>query len=105
MYYVLLAEHSAETCPTSNSKVREVLQKSATEMPNIAKKLGVEIIGGPYANREHILVAVVRSEKAEAVDRFISESNLSQWNKVKVLPSHTLDEPDSQRDLEIAPIF
>ena len=87
MHFVLLATHSAEVCPTSNSKVRDMLTQTAPEIPNIAEKAGVNIVAGPYVNREHITVAVVEADTPDAVDQFLVESRLPQWNSVRVLPS------------------
>ncbi len=104
MLFVLIGSHTAETCPTSNSKTRELLLKGAPEMPNLAKRLGVNIIAGPLVNREHETIVVVESARAEAVDQFIAESGLSQWNKVRVLPSLMLQ--DGLKEVErTKPIF
>jgi len=104
MHYVLLATHSPEICPTANAKIREMFTKRVPEIPALAKKLGVNLVAGPFVNREHISVVVVEAAKAEAVDRFISESGLAQWNSVKVLPSLTMEE--GLRDINaLKPIF
>lgn len=66
--------------------------KAAPEIPNIAKKLGVRIVAGPYVSREHLSVIVVEAEKGQALDQFIMESGLEKWNSVRVLPSLTLEE-------------
>lgn len=87
MHFVLLAEHSAEVCPTSNSKTREALLQVAPQIPSIAESAGVKIVAGPYVNREHVTVAVLEADKADNVDRFIFETRLNQWNSVRVLPS------------------
>ncbi len=92
MHFVLLASHTPETCPTSNSKTREVLLKGAPEMPALARRLGVNIIAGPLVSREHVVVIVAQAAKVEAIDQFISESGMSQWNSVRVLPSLTMEE-------------
>ena len=92
MHFVLLASHTPETCPTSNSKTREVLLKGAPEMPDLARRLGVKIIAGPLVNREHLVVLVAEAAKVEAIDQFISESGMAQWNSVRVLPSLTMEE-------------
>ncbi len=104
MHFVLLASHSAEVCPTSNAKTREILLQRAPEMPGLAKRLGVNIVAGPFVSREHVTVVIAEAEKAEAVDRFISESGLAQWNSVRVLPSLTLE--DGLREVSsLKPIF
>ena len=92
MHFVLLGEHSAEVCPTSNSKTRDLMLQTAPEMPGIAERAGVKIVAGPYVNREHMTVVVVEAEKAENVDRFLVETRLHQWNTIRVLPSLTIEE-------------
>jgi hypothetical protein len=92
MHYVLLASHTPDVCPTSNAKMKEMLLKRGPEIPDLARRLGVKIIAGPLVNREHLAVVVVETAKAETLDQFISESGLAQWNRVRVLPSQTLEE-------------
>ena len=92
MHYVVLSTHSAEVCPTSNAKVKEVLLEVAPQIPDLAQKHGVNIVAGPYANREHIVVTIVETDRAEALDSFLVESRLTQWNQVRVLPSVPMQE-------------
>src|SRR6266498_359150 len=44
MQFVIIAEHSPELCPMSNAKIRDLMKESATEIPSLAEKLGVNII-------------------------------------------------------------
>lgn len=104
MHYVLLASHGAEICPTSNAKTRDLLLRRAPEIPALAKRLGVNLVAGPFVSREHISVVVVEAAKAEAVDQFISESGLAQWNSVRVLPSLTMEEGMKEIN-SLKPIF
>ena len=92
MHYVLLATHGPEICPTSNATTRALLLETAPQIPGIAERTGVRIVAGPYVNREHMTVAVVEAASSEAVDRFIVEARLSQWNSVRVLPSLSIEE-------------
>ena len=92
MHFVILAEHTADICPTSNATVREVLMGVAPEIPAIAERAGVNIVAGPFVNREHLTVAVLEADSAEKVDRFIVDARLSQWNSVRVLPSLSMQE-------------
>ena len=104
MHFVLLAAHSAEVCPTSNQKTRDLMLKRFPEMPSIAERTGVNVVAGPYVNQEHMMVAVVESDRAENVDRFLVESRVSQWNTVRILPS--LPAEEGMKDVEDAdPIF
>jgi hypothetical protein len=52
----------------------------------------VKIVAGPLVNREHLTTVIVEADKAEALDQFLVESRLIQWNSIGVLPSHTLAE-------------
>jgi uncharacterized protein with GYD domain len=92
VHFVLLGVHSAEVCPTSNSKTRDLLLQIAPEVPKIAERTGVNIVAGPFVNREHVVVTVVEAEKAENVDRFLVETRLHQWNQMRVLPSLPMEE-------------
>lgn len=104
MHYVLLATHGPEICPTSNAKIREMFMKRAPEIPALAKRLGVNLVAGPFVSREHVSVVVVEAAKAEAVDQFISESGLAQWNSIRVLPSLTME--DGMKEMSaLKPIF
>ncbi|MBT2491092.1 hypothetical protein J7E96_21730 [Streptomyces sp. ISL-96] len=92
MHFVLIATHTPEICPTSNATTRDLLLKTAPDMPNLAQKAGVDIVAGPFVNREHTIVAVVQSDKVENVDRFLMETRIPHWNRVRVLPSLTMEE-------------
>jgi hypothetical protein len=92
MHFVLLAVHSPEVCPTSNSTTRDLMVQTAPEIPGIAERAGVKIVAGPYVNREHMTVAVVEADTAEAVDQFLVDTRLHQWNSVRVLPSLPIEE-------------
>ena len=61
-------------------------------------KLGVKIVAGPFVSREHLSVVVVEADKIEAVDQFILQSGLEQWNSVRILPSNTMQ--DGMREIE-----
>ena len=101
MHYVVLGTHSPEVCPTSNAKTRALLLEIGPEVSNLADKNGVKIVAGPYANREHMLVVIVEADRAEALDSFVVDSRLSQWNQVRILPSVPMQ--DAMRELQEAP--
>lgn len=98
MHFVVLGVHSAEVCPTSNSKTRDLMLHMAPEIPGIAEKAGVKIVAGPYVNREHMTVAVLEADTADAVDQFVVDTRLHQWNTVRIVPSHTIEE--GMKDLQ-----
>jgi hypothetical protein len=72
------------------------------EIPKIAQKVGVTIVAGPFVNREHTIVSVVETDKAENVDRFLVESRLPQWNTVRILPSLTIEQAMQEIQQETA---
>ena len=91
MHYVLFGDHNAEVCPTSNSRTRDLLLETAPQIPKIAERAGVSILAGPYVNREHMTVVIVEADTGEALDQFLLESRLPQWNRMRVLPSVPLE--------------
>jgi uncharacterized protein with GYD domain len=92
MHFVVLGTHSAEVCPTSNAKTKALLLEVAPQISDLAAKHGVNIVAGPFANREHLLVVIVETDRAEALDSFVVESRLAQWNQVRILPSVSMQE-------------
>ena len=91
MHFVVLGSHSAEVCPTSNAKSKALLLEIGPQIPAIADKHGVKIVAGPFINREHLTVVIAEAGRAEALDAFVVESRLAQWNTVRVIPSHPME--------------
>lgn len=87
MHYVVLAEHSAEVCPTGNAKTKALMLEIGPQVPKIAEKHNVNIIAGPFVNREHIVVTIVETDRSENLDAFLVETRLEQWNRLHILPS------------------
>jgi uncharacterized protein with GYD domain len=76
----------------------------APQVSALAQKHGVNIVAGPFANREHTLVLIVETDRAEALDSFLVESRLSQWNQLRILPSVSM-EAAMQELQEAPPLF
>ncbi|MFG3001637.1 hypothetical protein [Streptomyces sp. NPDC048340] len=91
MIFILLASHAADKCPLANATTRHLILETAPKFPQLAQSADVQLVAGPYVNREHTVVVVMRSKKAENVDRFLHESRLDQWNTIRVIPSLTLE--------------
>ena len=104
MHFVVLGEHSAAVCPTSNAKSKALLLEMGPQIPKIAEKNGVRIVAGPFVNREHLTVIVAEAERAEALDDFLVEARLHQWNQIRVLPSRTMEE-GMKEVAETTPLF
>jgi hypothetical protein len=98
MQFVIVAQHSPDMCPTSNSKIRELMKQGAKEIPNLAGKLGVKIITLNVFGPDHQVLAVVESSDIEAVRDFVTESRLIQWNTINVHATWTLEEALAKAD-------
>ena len=98
MHYVVLGAHSPEVCPTSNAKTRALLLEMAPLIPKIAEQNGVNIVAGPFVNREHTTVVIVETDQSEKLDDFLVQTRLHQWNRLRISPSLHLQE--GIRDVE-----
>jgi hypothetical protein len=101
MHFVLLAEHSADVCPLSNSKTKELLLSTAGDIPGIADRNGVKLLAGPFVNRQHMIVMIAEADKADNIDAFIHEARLDQWNQVRVVPSLPME--DAIKEVQDSP--
>lgn len=104
--YVLRLTHPPDQCPSANSKVRQMLVKGAPELPALAGKLGVKIIVGPLVlGAEHEAVAVVEADRIEAVQDFVVQSGMVQWNSVRVSAAQTMEESIKELSSLPPPIY
>ena len=92
MHFIILAEHTAEVCPTGNAKTRAMLLDMGPKIPGIAEKSGVTLVSGPWVNREHLTVTIAEADRVESIDAFLVQSRLPQWNTVRVIPSQSIAE-------------
>jgi hypothetical protein len=92
VHFVVIANHTPEVCPTSNAKMKGLMLDLAPQIPSIAQKHGVNIVAGPFVNREHMAVVIVETDRADGLDDFLVDSRLAQWNQVHILPSRSLQE-------------
>ena len=102
--FALIAEHPPDLCPTSNAQTRQILKEGASQIPQLAEQLGVDIgtlrIFGP----DHIILAVVEANDIEPVRNFALQSRLMQWNTVKIHATYSIDEAVAIID-EVEAIF
>jgi uncharacterized protein with GYD domain len=92
MQFVVVAEHSPESCPTSNKQIRDLMREVSQQIPDLTKKLGVEIITFRVLGPDHQFIAIVEAADIEAVRDFLMQSRMVQWNTTTVRATWSLDE-------------
>jgi predicted RecB family endonuclease len=102
--FAVIAEHPPHLCPTSNAQTRQLLKEGASQIPQLAEQLGVEIgtlrIFGP----DHIILAVVEADDIDSVRNFALQSRLMQWNTVKINATYSIEEAVAMID-DVEAIF
>jgi hypothetical protein len=102
--FALIAEHPPNLCPTSNAQTRQLLKEGASQIPQLAEQLGVDIgtlrIFGP----DHIILAVVEADDIDSVRNFALQSRLMQWNTVKINATYSIEEAVAMID-DVEAIF
>jgi len=67
--------------------------EGAAQMPQLAQKLGGKIVVGPLVvGATHETVALMEAQNVEAVQEFVLQSGLVQWNTVRVESARPLEE-------------
>jgi hypothetical protein len=102
--YAVIAEHPPELCPTSNAQTREMMKEDAGQIPELAERLGVEIISLRVFGPDHIVLAVVEADDIEPVRDLMFQSRLIQWNTTTIHPTYSLEEALARAD-KLEPIF
>jgi hypothetical protein len=81
--FAVIAEHPPELCPASNATTRQMLREGAGQLPQLAERLGLEIVTLRVFGPDHDI---------EAVRDFLFESRLAQWNTANVHATYSLEE-------------
>ena len=86
--YVILADHAADICPSSNAKVRaRAMEGMGQLLPKLAKEAGVVFQVGPlHLDPGHRTISVVEAPNIEAITQLVYDIGFSQWNTVEVCP-------------------
>lgn len=92
MQFVVVAEHNPESCPTGNKQIRDLMREGAKQIPELAQKLGVEIITMRVLGPDHQIIGVVEAADIEAVRDFLMKSRLVQWNTTTVRATWSMEE-------------
>jgi uncharacterized protein YigA (DUF484 family) len=64
----------------------------AGQLPQLAERLGLEIVTLRVFGPDHVIVAVVEADDIETVRDFLFESRLAQWNTANVHATYSLEE-------------
>ena len=102
--FAVLAEHPPNLCPTSNAQTRRMLKNGASQIPQLADQLGVEIDTLRIFGPEHIILAVVEADDIDSVRSFALQSGLMQWNTVKINATYSIEEAVAMVD-EVEAVF
>jgi hypothetical protein len=96
--FAVIAKHPPELCPTSNARTRQMLKEGAGQIPQLAERLGVDIVTLRIFGPDHVLLAVVEANDIEAVREFVLQSRLIQWNTTNVHATYSMEEALARAD-------
>ena len=102
--FAVIAEHPPDLCPTSNAQTRQILKEGASQIPQLAEQLGVNIVTLRISGPDHIILAVVEADDIDSVRTFALQSRLMQWNTVKIHATYSMDEAVAMID-DVETIF
>ena len=87
--YAILAEHSPEVCPTSNSKSRvRAIQGLGQDMPRLAAEASITFVTGPlHLDPSHRFIAVVDAPNIEAVTQLSTRRGCRSGTPSRSAPS------------------
>jgi hypothetical protein len=96
--FAVIAEHPPELCPTSNAQTREMMKQDAAKIPQLAERLGVDIVTLRVFGPDHIVLAVVEADDIEAVRDFVFQTGLIQWNTTNIHATYSMEEALARAD-------
>jgi hypothetical protein len=87
--YALIADHSPDLCPAANARTRaRALEGLNPEHADkVTQSLGMETVFGPYhLDPSHRTLVLFDAPAIEAVNKWVIEKGLFQWNTIAVSP-------------------
>ena len=90
--YLIVGQHPPDLCPSANETVRKLANEGGQEMPALAEKLGVKLLATYVPMTNHMVIAAVEADDANAVREFAWQGRLAQWNTVEIMQTSTLEE-------------
>ena len=90
--FAVIADHPPNLCPTSNAQTKKIMKEGAGQIPQLAEKLGINIVTLRVFGPDHIILAVVEADDIDSVRDFALQSRLMQWNTVKINPTYSMEE-------------
>jgi hypothetical protein len=104
MQFVIIAEHGPELCPMSNAKIRDLMKQMVGNMPNLAEKLGINVITTSVFGPDHVIHTVAEADNIEAIREFVMQSRLAQWNTTRIHATWPMEEAMSKAE-ELPTVF
>jgi uncharacterized protein with GYD domain len=90
--YLIVGQHPPDLCPSANEKIRALAAEGGQAMPELAQKLGVNILATYVPMTNHQVFVAVEADDANSVREFAWQGRLGQWNTVEILQTSTLEE-------------
>lgn len=96
MLFMIVSKHSPESCPMVNTTSRENLIASNQRMNDVAKSLGVKILGTWADMPAHMIFMLIDAPKPEVLSKMAVELHLVDWNTSITHPVITMQEAMAQ---------
>ena len=102
--YLIIAHHPPNLCPSSNETVRSQANAMGEQMPNLAQKLGVNLLATYVPMTNHHVYVAVEADDANAVRELAWQGGLAQWNTVEIVQTVSLEDAMTRAE-ELGTIF
>jgi sorbitol-specific phosphotransferase system component IIC len=96
MKYMIVNTHNPESCPMVNTAAREVLISGTKRMADVAKSLGITVLGIWADLPAHTTFMLFDSPGAEALGKMAMELHLMDWSTSITHPVITMEESMAQ---------
>ena len=96
MLFMIVSQHTAESCPMVNMVSKEKLITSGQRQNEVAKVLGVNVLGSWVDMPAHLIFMLVDAPKAELLGKMAMELHLVDWNISITHPVVTMQDAMAQ---------
>jgi hypothetical protein len=86
MLYMVVATHTAESCPMGNPEVAKKMRYGSEHLNEVAKKLNIKVNGSWVDAPAHVMYLLLDAPNAHDISRMMMEIRFMEWNTITSNP-------------------
>jgi hypothetical protein len=85
MFFVQIAKHSPESCPTHHELAKKSFLDFSASLETLTEKYGIKVVGGWASTPEHMTIMVYDVPNPDVMVKFMREPPIMAWQQYQTI--------------------